>query len=543
MTQQETAGHGIRRTAQPSDPGEDGGLHPVRVCVIDLGTNSFHTVIVDAYPNGAFKVIDRLKDMVRLGEGGLVAHRLTGEAMERGVQALRRIRLLAEGWGVSEYLAYATSAIREAENGGDFIARVQAEVGLHIRPISGNLEATLIYKGVRRAVSMPEPALLVDIGGGSTEFIVGTSRKLHYAASLKLGAARMTERFLHTDPVEKQEFRALRAYYREQLAPVYAAVRAHGAREIVGSSGTMENLAQVYLHLQGLSGASPFHEVFDPKAFRQVTKKIMRSTRAERAAMPGIDEKRIDQIVAGAMLVDVLLKDLEVERLRLSPNALREGMVVHFIEQNSKRLRRLAPFTDVRRRSVYELGFRFRWEQEHARHVAALALELFDVCHPLHGLDEDARELLEYAALLHDVGYHISHRRHHKHTCYLIRHADLRGFQPEEVAVIACVARYHRRAFPKKSHRVFGKLSKEHRRLVRQLAALLRLAEGLDRSHFQNVTRLDARLLDEALHLRLETKADPELEVWGARHAADLFEATFGRGIEVTAARLPETGP
>ncbi len=512
---------------------EAGGEQPVRLCVIDLGTNSFHTVIVDAYPNGTFVVVDRLKDMVRLGEGGLVTHRLQEAAMDRGVEALRRIRLLAEGWGVSEYLAYATSAIREAENGGDFIARVQEDVGLRIRPISGAFEAELIYKGVRRAVDLPEPALLVDIGGGSTEFIVGTAQTMHMAMSLKLGAARMTQAFIHTDPVERGEFKALRAYYREYLAPVYEAVRRHGVREIVGSSGTMENLAQVYLQLFGPAGASPFHEVYEAKTFRQVTKKIMRSTRAERAALPGIDEKRRDQIVAGAMLVDVLLKDLPIERVRLSPHALREGMVVHFIEQNSGRMRQLAAHTGVRRRSVYELGFRFQWEQAHARHVADLALTLFDATRSLHGLGDEDRELLEYAALLHDIGYHISHRAHHKHALYLIQHADLRGFHPDEVAVMANVARYHRRAFPKSSHEAYMALSKAERRRVRRLAALLRLAEGLDRSHFQNVIRLEAHLTDEALHLRLTTKSDPALEVWGTRHAADLFEATFGRRVEV----------
>ena len=138
--------------------------HPIRACVIDLGTNSFHMVIVDAYTNGAFEVVDRIKEMVRMGEGGLAAHRLTDAAMERGLRAMKRIRLLADGWQVSEYLAYATSAIREAMNGGLFIQRVKEEVGIHIRPISGEQEAKLIYKGVRRALNLPEPALLVDIG-------------------------------------------------------------------------------------------------------------------------------------------------------------------------------------------------------------------------------------------------------------------------------------------------------------------------------------------------------------------------------------------
>ncbi len=513
-----------------------GELHPVRICVIDLGTNSFHTIIVDVYPNGVFNVIDRLKDMVRLGERGLTAHHLTAAAMARGLQALRRIRLLAEGWGVTEYLAYATSAIREAGNGGDFITRVKEETGIHIRPISGQFEAELIYKGVRRAMDLPQPALIVDIGGGSTEFIVGTSREVFFAGSLKLGAARMTEQFVHSDPVVKKEFKALRAHYREVLRPVFEAARSKGVQEVVGSSGTMENLAAVFLRLEGEGGRSIYHERFDAKAFRAATKWVMRSTREERVALGVIDEKRIDQVVAGATLIDVLLKDLPVAHLRISPNALREGMVVHFIERNDERIRCVAPFTDARRRSVYELGFRFRWEQEHARQVTALALHLFDACRPLHGLGEGARELLEYASLLHDVGYHISHRSHHKHSLYLIRNADLRGFRTDEIDVIANVARYHRRSLPKKSHEAFTALSPERRELVRKLASFLRIAEGLDRSHFQNVSAMHTRLTDEALYLTLTTKGDPELEVWGARHAHDMFEDTYGRRLEVAAA-------
>ena len=216
---------------------------PVRLCVIDLGTNSFHAVIVDVHPNGTFDVIDRMKEMVRLGEGGFERHRLTDAAMERGVDALRRLRLLADGWKVQEYLAYATSAIREAENGGDFIVRARKEVGIYVRPISGELEAELIYRGVRRAMDLPRPALLLDIGGGSTECIVHDGHDAVFQRSLKLGAARMTELFVRTDPVAPEEFSRLRSHYRSVLRPVFEAARDAGVEEIIGSSGTMENVA------------------------------------------------------------------------------------------------------------------------------------------------------------------------------------------------------------------------------------------------------------------------------------------------------------
>jgi exopolyphosphatase/guanosine-5'-triphosphate,3'-diphosphate pyrophosphatase len=533
--------HAASAPAAAKQPEPEGGMNPVRVCVIDLGTNSFHTVIVDAYPNGTFTTLDKLKEMVHLGEHGFSHHLLTEEAAQRALQALRRIRLLAEGWHVEEYLAFATSAIREAENGGDFIQYVRDEVGIHIRPISGELEAHLIYQGVRRAVDLAEPALMVDIGGGSTEFIVATAAEVFLETSVKAGAARMTEQFISTDPVAAEELARLKAHYRTMLEPVYEAAREHGVREVVGSSGTMENLAQVCLNRFGDGGRSIFQQAFDAAAFREVATALINTERAEREAMDGIDQKRVDQIVAGAVLVEVLLEDLDLARVRLSPNALREGMVVHFIEENYERLQQLAPVGDVRRRGVYELAFRFAWDEAHSRHVAALALQLFDACQPLHGLGDWERELLEYAALLHDIGYHISRRKHHKHTLYLIMQADWHGFQPEEVAILANVARYHRRSMPKKKHEDYTSLSKDHQRLVDQLASFLRLAEGLDRSHYQNVAQLHAELDDEHLRLIIQTKGDPQMELWGARHAADLFEHTYDRRVLVSAAWMRRT--
>jgi len=514
--------------------------HPTRLCVIDLGTNSFHAVIVDAYPSGVVQVLDRFKEMVQLGEGGLVRHELTEAAMERGVQALGHVQLLAEGWKVDEYQAFATSAIREAVNGGAFIHRVKNELGLYIRPISGRLEAELIYKGVRQVVDLSEPALLVDIGGGSTEFILGTTREVLFAESFKVGAARLTEQFVQEDPAGSKTLKALRKHLREVLAPVYEAVRQQPVKMVVGSSGTFQNLARVALDRMGKPAASIFEEVIPAREMRKTAAAISGMAYAERQGLAGIDEKRVEQVVAGAVLVALLLRDLKVETVRISPHALREGMVDHYIEQNNKRLSRLAVFDDVRRRSIFDLGYRFRWEEGHARHVADLALQLFDACRSMHGLGPEMRELLEYAALLHDIGYHISRRSHHKHSLYLIQHADLKGFSQDEIDLMAHVARYHRRSMPKKSHTAYMALSPLLRKQVGQLASLLRLAEALDRSHYQNVAGLQTHLEDGVLRLLLETRGDPEMELWAARQDRDLFEETYAIPVVVDAVQVVE---
>lgn len=506
---------------------------PARVCVIDLGTNSFHAVIVDAHPNGTFRVVDRMKEMVRLGQRGLLSGVLPDDALERGMKALRRIDLLARGWDVQEYLAFATSAIREAQNGGAFIERVREEIGIRIRAISGNQEARLIYEGVKRAVDMPVPTLIVDIGGGSVEFIVSTKDGVPFATSLKLGAARMTEQFVSTDPLSAEEQAALRAHCREELEPVIAAARAHRVEMIVGSSGTAKSLARVCVDEHGDTSRSVFQQDIAADAFRETMARIIASTKRERGRMSGIGPKRVDQIGAGAVLMDTLLEDLPIGRLRISSHALREGMVVYFIEENYKRLRRLAPFADVRRRSVYEIAFRFKWEQGHCEHVAGLALTLYDAIRPLVTGPRADRELLEYAALLHDVGYHINHSEHHIHSQYLIENADFRGFQPEEVAIMANVARYHRDQHPRKSDPGYRRLTAEQQRRVCELASILRIAEGLDRSHFRNVVALRTRLDDDRLTITIETQGDPQLEQWGGMKDRGLFESTFERDVLV----------
>jgi exopolyphosphatase/guanosine-5'-triphosphate,3'-diphosphate pyrophosphatase len=337
-----------------------------------------------------------------------------------------------------------------------------------------------------------------------------------------------------SDPLSSDDHAALRAQITEALAPVVAACEEHGVSSVVGSSGTLKSLARVALEEAGGDQQTVFQHTLSTSAVQTALDWVIASTSDERIAHPAIDPKRVDQIGAGAVLLDTILDALpSVESFRASPNALREGMVVHFIDTNYTRIQQIAPFRDPRRRSVHEIAYRFQWEERHAQHVAATATFLFDVCRPLYDGPASDAELLEYAALLHDVGYLLSHAKHHKHSRYLIRHADLQGFQGAEIRMMSLVARYHRGADPNVDHRHFADLSAGQQRRVCQLAALLRIAEGLDRSHFQNVTALRAQLDREALRLQVTTKADPQLEVWSGEEEGALFESVFDRGIEV----------
>jgi exopolyphosphatase/guanosine-5'-triphosphate,3'-diphosphate pyrophosphatase len=258
--------------------------------------------------------------------------------------------------------------------------------------------------------------------------------------------------------------------------------------------------------------------------------------------MADLDPARVDQIVAGAVLVDYLVAALEATTVRISPNALREGMVFEYLETHGDRLRRLGPTQTARGRQALDVGLRVDFDEAHGRQVAGFAVQLFDVCAPLHGYDGGTRELLEYAALLHDVGRVVQRRRHHKHSRYLIEQAEWIGFAPDEVSVMANVARYHRGAAPSKKHRRYAALPRRRRRMVRRLAAILRLADGLDRSHYQNVVEMKATLDESALTILVTTRGEPQLELWGVRGGASLFEAAFGVPVIVEAAWQAPSG-
>lgn len=522
-----------RSVGPEAPPAHAEAADALRLCVVDIGSNSFHALVVDAFPDGTFVVRARRKEMVKLGARGFNQHLLTEDAMGRGFAALGRIRALAETWGVSAYLACATSAVREASNGGAFIERVRREIGIEVRTITGDTEARLIALAVRHAVDLTEPSLLVDVGGGSTEFTVADRERDVFRVSLPLGAQRLTERFVTADPVSREEFRAMRDHVRASLVEVLAVARANGVKRVVGSSGSLVSLAQVTAASYGEAGRSAFEQTFDGQQTRDVLKRVMRSSYAERVATPGVRSRRASQIVAAAVLLDVVLKDLGIARFAVSPEALREGIVLDYVQRERKWIRRLAPFGSLRREAVYELAMRLRFEREHAERVARFALQLFDVTQRLHGRGDDARELLEYAALLHDVGYVVSRHDHHKHSAYLIEQAGLRGFTPEETGVMAAAARYHRFGTPKPTHAAFHRLAPERQRLALELSALLRLANGLDRAHLGAVHRLDVALEEEALRLTLHPVTDAALEVWAAGLGSDLFEALFGWPVHI----------
>jgi exopolyphosphatase / guanosine-5'-triphosphate,3'-diphosphate pyrophosphatase len=507
----------------------------MRIAAIDIGTNSIHMIVVQIRPDLSFEVIDREKEMVRLGAGGLDGRALTSEAMHAALQVLSKFRRLAESHNVEQVIAVATSATREAENGGEFLQAVTHETGIRPQVISGTEEARLIHMAAVYGIGVPEDAaVVIDIGGGSVEVTRGAGTAVELGRSFKLGVIRLTERFIRTDPLEHRDERKLVRHVDEEIGKYLDQIARAGFDRVVGTSGTILSIGAVVSAAEGLPLDTPLrNRRITAKQIRRARKELTSLDLDERLRVPGLEPRRADLVVAGVVLLDELVRRLGADDVTLCDLSLREGMILDYIARHRKEIAQADRYPDVRRRSVYELAERCHYYPEHAAQVAKLATALFDQTRAIHGLTDREREWLEYAAILHDLGVLISYEQHHHHSYYLIKNGDLRGFEPDEIETIALIARYHRRRTPKRKHEGFSELRRRRRRAVRTLAAILRLAESLDRSHSQTVSSLELHDRGDDDLLRLRTGGDVELEAWAATRSAAPFERMTGKPLRV----------
>jgi exopolyphosphatase/guanosine-5'-triphosphate,3'-diphosphate pyrophosphatase len=472
-------------------------------------------------------VLDRERDMVRLGRSALGRGKLSEGAIERGLVALSRMTTLARLKGATRMVAVATSATREAENGDDFLARIRAHTGLEVRTLGGIEEGELIYHAVRDAVDLGrQAALILDVGGGSTEWITTRAGRLGRVRSLALGSLRCAGD-LDGDPPSTRSIEALRRRIRRPLrrfAPPRSLDRA------VATSGTAVCVADLIDHFGGRdwkSRGGVLREV-RRRDLSALVERLAAFDRRELAKLPPVGKPRSESILAGAVLLEELLRHSGLERFAVSDRALREGLVLAALERPVDR----AP-ADVRGRQVRQLAERAPSVLLHAEHTAKLAVRLFDMTPSLHRLGPREREWLEHAALLHDVGYAVDYERHHKHGYYLITNAALDAFDPREIEVIAHVVRYHRGAAPSSRQASYAALRGWQRRTVEALAALLRLAEALDRSHARRVEEIYCAIRKKRVRIEVVSPWDVTLELDTARSRSDLFEYVFDRQLEV----------
>jgi exopolyphosphatase / guanosine-5'-triphosphate,3'-diphosphate pyrophosphatase len=513
----------------------------MRIAAIDIGTNSVHMIVVRVRPDLSFEVIDREKAMVRLGAGGLDGKELTTEAVGAALQALSKFKRLAESHTVDVILAAATSATREARNGGEFLSRIEAETGIRPRVITGAEEARLIHLAAVYGVDVGSArAVVIDIGGGSTEITLGTATAVQAARSFKIGVIRLTERFVKSDPLSGRDEQKLTKHIISEIDRHCEQITSTGFDRVIGTSGTILSLGTVATAMSDGAIPSELRNLrVGAKQIRRLRKEVVGLSLAQRLTIPGLDPRRADLVVAGGVLLDTILRRLGAEDITLCDLALREGLVLDYIRRNSKHIAHVDSIPDVRRRSSLELAERCNYYAEHAQQVVRLALAIFDQTRTVHGLTDREREWLEFAALLHDIGSLISYERHHRHSYYLIRNGDLRGFDPDEIEVVALVARYHRRGTPKRSHEEYSRLPSPLRKTVRTLSSILRVAESLDRSHTQTIAGLDFRDRGADALLQIKTTGDAELEVWATNRHLQPFEALLGKPVRLEAATVP----
>jgi exopolyphosphatase/guanosine-5'-triphosphate,3'-diphosphate pyrophosphatase len=522
---------------------------PCILAAIDIGTNSIHMVVVQIDPTlPTFTIMAREKDTVRLGDRDRKTGNLTTAAMARALEALQRCQDLAVSCHAQQIIAVATSATREAPNGQEFLNRIESELGLFVNLISGPEEARRIYLGVLSGMDFQnQPHVIIDIGGGSTELILADSHEPRFLSSTKVGAVRLTQDFITTDPISQVEFAQLRAYVRGMLERPVDELRYYlkpgEELRLVGTSGTIETLAIIHSLDKLGTVPNPLNGYqISRKDIKEMVKRFASLNYAQRFAIPGMSDKRAEIILAGSLILLEAMGMLNLDGIIICERSLREGMIVDWMLTHGLIESRLSYQSEIRERSILKIARKYQVNLDSSQRIANFALTLFDRTQGLlHNWGSQERELLWAAAILHNCGLYISHSSHHKHSYYLIRYGELLGFNEIELEIIANLARYHRKNKPKKKHEPYSGLSLNYQEMIRQLSAILRLAVALDRRQIGAIKELECKYDPEykSLHLHL-FPADPEddcaLELWNLDYEKVVFEEEYGVKLVTTLA-------
>lgn len=511
---------------------------------IDIGTNSIHMIVARAELDGGFEIVTTEKEMVRLGRGSDGTKALTRDSMDRTLAALERMVGVSRSLGAADIAVVATSAVREGANRQEFCDEAEALIGVEIDVISGVEEARLIHLGVLQALPVfDRRRLVVDIGGGSTEFVIGEKAETIEARSMRLGAIRLTQRFFPEGVATPEAVDECRQFIRSALAPMAYELSGHQPETAIGCSGTIETLAEMVAARRGERPRQMNGFSFSAKELDKVVRSLVGTTAEDRRELAGLEEKRVDIILGGAFLLAEIFSALGIEEFTVSEYALREGVLFDRLGGTSRPgLDRLA---DLRRSNVERLARQLDTDPEHAFATARLAVQLFDRTTSLHGLGPEERELLWSAAAVHNVGLFISHSSHHKHSYYVVRNSEhLTGFTEHEVELMALVARYHRKSHPSSKHAEYSALGSDDQRIVRILAGMLRIAIGLNRRHSGAVQSLRVHL-DPDQELAIEPVAeddDLEVELYAARARAALLSKALGVKVVIRDPKPATTG-
>lgn len=505
-----------------------------KLAAIDIGSNSLKLVIVEAAASDSFTVILQDRERVRLGRETLQNKILSPAAISASADAIAKFRSIAESRAVDSIIAVATASVREAENSAEFVSEIEKRTGIRVEVLSSIEEARLIGVAAAQFFDASEETLLnIDIGGGSTELSLMKNGEPHKLFSMKLGAVGMTEKFIFSNPPKAKELENLQTEIAAALTQPFRRMKNQTWDFASGTSGTILNLTELS-NFQTTETADAKPEI-QFKRLVALNKMLAKMTIEERAKMPVISPQRAEVVVAGGQILEGVMRAFGIEKIQPCGYALREGVIIDYLREiESESLPPVPDVEDRKLRDVFAIGRRYGYEESHALQVADLAEKIFDALAAVYDLPRHGRTLLSAAALLHDVGYHISHESHHKHSYYLIKHSEMTGFSEPEKTIIALVARYHRGSLPKEKHTDFMQLSERDRRTVAQLGAILKLAEALDRGHENRITDVEFKRGKMSVILKLICEQDCLIEREAIEQKKDLFELAFDCKLTVT---------
>jgi exopolyphosphatase/guanosine-5'-triphosphate,3'-diphosphate pyrophosphatase len=499
-----------------------------RLAAIDIGTNSIRLIVAEPLRGGNYRILDEEKESARLGEHLGRTGRLEPAAIDKALDALRRMKQIAEGFQTTELKTIATCAVREAANGEEFVRRAREELGLEIEVIGAQQEALLAFSSVQRAFDLTgKHVAVVDIGGGSTEIVLALGNLVEAVYATRLGAVRLSEAYPDT---------ATNAGYGELVEAIDRHLRKNTKNPVFtphllfGSGGTFTSLAAMTMAAKGQNGMPVRGYQVSRADVRHLLERLRKMPLKLRASVPGLSPDRADIIVAGLAIIDRVMERFEVNAVQVHNRGVRDGLLLSMIDRSLGTS--VEPSRD-RDAALERLAASCGCEMQHSRHVARLAGSIFAQLAPHYHLNPADQVLLEAAAKLQDVGYLINYDQHHKHSYHLILHSRLEGFKPNELELIANVARYHRGAAPKRKHANFQKLSPRDQNRVRQMAAILRVAGGLDRSNTGQVTDVKVEMRKKELVLKISAAQYPEVDIWGARKRERLFEKVFDTKLAI----------
>lgn len=501
-----------------------------RLAAIDIGTNSIRLIVAEPLRGGNYRILDEEKEATRLGVSLSKTGRLDPKAIEKALAALKRMKQIAEGYQVTQLKTIATCAVREAANGDDFCRRAKAELGIDITVISAKQEALLAFFSVQRGFDLTDKHVAVaDIGGGSTEIVLAYGNLVEAIYTTQLGAVRLSELHGNDQSMAGEGFVKLVAAIDRHLKkhsknPVFV------PHILFGSGGTFTSLAAMVMAGKGQSGLPLRGYQITRAEVRHLLERLRKLPPDKRASVPGLSPDRADIIVAGLAIVDRVMERFEVNLLQVHNRGVRDGLLLTMIDES---LGAPSANSHDREAGIDRLAANCGCELAHGRQVAKMAGAIFTQLTGPYNLDPADRPLLETAARLQDVGYLINYDQHHKHSYHLILNSRLAGFQPHELELVANVARYHRGARPKGKHANFRQLSKRDRERVAQMAAILRVAGGLDRSNTQQVQDVTVLSNDGSTKLLVQALQCPEVDIWGARRRVELFESVFKTRLEI----------